>query len=246
MARAITELPSKSGSAATSPFAASAPASNPAPLSGWAGYAAVGSDNGNVVYTQTSANWTVPSVSANSSWPNSTYQSAPDIALWTGIGGAVSGNNEVIQAGVASISTATPQYRFWYENYNYFPPQYKGPVVQPGDQVYVDVAFDTNPLNYTTDFFLENMTTGVYKAYDVYTPYWSNNPEYSSADFIAESPQVPVPPFTSGTFSDCLETTFSNQLTTLDSSQAKSFPEANISVTPLNTNTDGYTASYNP
>ena len=70
--------------------------------------------------------------------------------------------------------------------------------------------------------------------------------KYSSADFIAESPQVPVPPFTSGTFSDCLETSFSNSLTTLDSGQVKHFGEANFSVTPLNPMTDGYTASYNP
>lgn len=246
MAAARVEVSSSTGTSIESPnHEANATATATAvSTNNWGGYAAIGSNNNDVLYTETSANWIVPSVTANSSFPNSDYKTAPAIALWTGIGG-VNGSSDVDQAGVASISTATPQYRFWYEDAPAFSPQYEGPTVSPGDEIYVDVAFDTS--NYTTDYFLENMTTGAYEPFDVSTPDWSDVASQSSADFIAENHSnglYAVPSFSATGFSNCDEDTFNLQFSTLDASNATEFTTPGVSVGTINPDTNGFSVTY--
>ena len=77
----------------------------------WAGYTDIGSDNGNIKYDNTSANWDVSSIPGDSSYPNNDWKYAPTAGFWTGIGGATSTSDSIIQAGTADIAT-TPQYRF--------------------------------------------------------------------------------------------------------------------------------------
>lgn len=124
MLAARVEVSSGSDSSVGSDNSVTTATSNASAVSSnnWGGYAAIGSNNGDVLYTEISANWIVPSVPANSNYPNGDYPTAPAIALWTGMGG-VPGSSSLDQAGFASISTATPQYRFWYEDVPAFSPQ---------------------------------------------------------------------------------------------------------------------------
>lgn len=160
----------------------------------WAGFHANASDNGNVTYDLASAQWVVPSVPGDASY--SDYKTAPAAAFWTGIGGATSSSDYIIQAATLSIATASPQYRFVTEDY----PQdivYEGPVIAPGNTVYVQVTYEGDN---QTEYFLENETTGDYQPIVNATPYYDG----SSADYEAEQLGPTLPDFVSTPFSYCM------------------------------------------
>lgn len=150
----------------------------------WAGYEALSSSNGGIQYAFSEANWVQPSVDSNPTYSNSSWDTgAPSVGVWTGVGAASSG--EYIQAGVWAASTQTASYRFVTQNYPYqktVDPE--GPVVSPGDSIYVSVSFDPN--TYDTNFWLENVTTNKVSSFTNYTPDYSG----SAADFIVEYPSV--------------------------------------------------------
>ena len=135
------------------------------------GHVVSNSDFGGVHFTSVSSTWVQPSVPGNSLYTN--YQTAPAVSLWTGIG-----ISSLIQAGVDSIATATPQYRFWTQDF----PQgviWEGPVIHPGDSVYVYVEYLGNSQSY---FYLENVTTGFAQAFTNATPYVG----YNAVNFMLE------------------------------------------------------------
>ncbi len=145
----------------------------------WAGYMDQSANNGGVAYTQTSADWVIAAVPALGGSP------VPAAAFWTGIGGwGPSGSNVIDQAGTVSIANSpTPSYRMWVEDYPN-PPQYVGPVISPGNTVYVSVYYEGNG---QTEYYLENESTGKYTPWPASTPYYDG----SSADYINEMPNGP-------------------------------------------------------
>ena len=215
--------------------------SSSAPLTNWAGWISIGSNNNNVVYTETSANFTVPNVSGSSSYTSGAYQSAPGLLLWTGMGGATGTSTErsVDQAGVAAIQTSTPQYRFWYEDYPYFSMVYHGPGIKAGQTAYVNVSFSSS--SYVTTYYLENLTTGDYQPFAVRTPDWASTPYLSSADYVME-PKAKglVTHFGSASYTACLSIA-SGTLDSLGSSNDTEEQSPGISVGPIEGN--GFTVS---
>lgn len=227
------------------PHVGTKPIAPPSKYSGtasyWSGYVALSSNNSDEKYNNTSANWVVPSVTGNPNYPPSTYDStAPRIAFWTGIGGwnTTSPTAPIVQAGVASIATSTPEYRFWTEDYPYNP-VYEGPVINPGDEAYVVISYNTNG---TTNYWLEDETTGDTQSFTNSSPYYDG----SSADFVSEAgnhvPQFPSEPFSNcydgwaGGGTSALYPQYTTQAIMTDSS-------GNIEVYPsgINSSTDGFT-----
>lgn len=162
------------------------------------------SDNGSVYFNGTWASWTVPAVSGLSEWSSSEYSDAPQVGIWTGLGGSPTDpTGYVLQAGTSSIATSTPEYRFWTEDYPNAP-VYEGPVIRAGDTAYVTVSFFGPGTDYSTneaDFFLENYTTDQYTSIEVAAP---NLSEWS-ADYVVEPKGNPktLPNFSSTSFSGC-------------------------------------------
>jgi hypothetical protein len=120
------------------------------------------------------SSFVVPAVPANSGVPNADFATAPTASFWTGLG-----ISSLLQAGVAAISTVTPQYRFWTEDAPYAAPIYEGPIIVPGQTAVVELAYNGND---TTTYTLLNQSTG---AYDTYTNY-SPDVGYNAANYIVE------------------------------------------------------------
>jgi len=137
----------------------------------WAGHVARNSDYGGVHFTSSESTWIQPSVSGDSGF--SIYQSAPATSFWTGIG-----VSSLIQAGADSIATGTPQYRFWTEDYPNTT-TWEGPVVRPGNEVYVYVGYVGSNQAY---YYLENVTSGEVQSFTNAAPYVG----YNAANFINE------------------------------------------------------------
>jgi hypothetical protein len=149
----------------------------------WAGYGYLAKDFGNGSdFQQVSGEWTQPAVSGNRKYANSDYRYAPQAAFWDGLGGLqwkVS-SPWVIQAGCSSISTATPQYKCWTDDFKHLA-VYEGPVVRPGDTVYVDVLYDGNS---QASYYIENVTTGATYSVVNSANYESDN----TAEWVTERP----------------------------------------------------------
>lgn len=139
----------------------------------WAGHVVPKSDYGNGSYTASQAEWVQPAVAGDSRYRN--YNHAPTVSLWTGIG-----VRHLMQAGADSIAAAVPTYKFWTEDY----PQnmvWEGPAIRPGQVAYVYTENLGRNLAY---YFLENVTTGDYSAFDNALPYIGTN----AANFVVERP----------------------------------------------------------
>ena len=78
----------------------------------------------------------------------------------------------------------TAQYRCWTED---FPenPVWEGPVVRPGDSVYVDLTY---PGANVVTYYIEDVTTGEAQAFTNAAPYV----QLTSADFVNEAPGIPL------------------------------------------------------
>jgi hypothetical protein len=90
------------------------------------------------------------------------YDTAPDASFWTGTGAA-----DIIQTGCDSISAKTATYKCWTEDYRQ-DTIWEGPAVSPGQEVY---AYDGYLNNETTQFIIENVTTGSTSSFVNKTPY---------------------------------------------------------------------------
>lgn len=142
--------------------------------SDWSGYVVPYNLVSPSTFNEISTTFTVPSVPGNPSYSN--YQTAPRVSIWAGIG-----VSDLLQAGVSSIATGTPQYRFWTED---FPtPQgviWEGPIISPGQSAYVFIEYLGNGNTY---YYLENEAPGGQaQAFENPTPDVGAN----QANFIAE------------------------------------------------------------
>jgi hypothetical protein len=138
--------------------------------SNWVGHYASESTYGSPIL-DTNSEWVQPSVPPNSNYTN--YQTAPQVALWTGTGLV-----NIIQTGCSSIATSPMQVRCWTEDYP-AGPVYEGPVVNPGDIVLASDAYiGSNEALYV----IENVTTGATQSFVNAAP----NVGLGSADYIAE------------------------------------------------------------
>lgn len=173
-----------------STFSGSSSGTEVGQTSGWAGYALAANNNLGTPYEDSYAQWTVPGLSGNGDFPDNTWNTtAPGISFWTGTGGdnPSATVQPLIQAGTLSVNTATPQYRFWYEDYP-SAAVFAGPTIRAGDTLYVSVATNSS---FNTDFYLENVTTGVAQSFSLATSNWAGG----SADFMAELYHSTVPQF---------------------------------------------------
>lgn len=126
----------------------------------WAGHVVPDSYVGSSGFNWTESTWTQPSVPGDSHYSN--YQAAPDASLWTGLG-----VTSLLQAGADSISTGTPQCRFWTEDYPYEGTIWEGPIIRPGNLACVYIQYRGNDETY---YFLESETTGSYQPFMNYSP----------------------------------------------------------------------------
>lgn len=139
----------------------------------WAGHVVPKRYYGNAAFTGSQSEWVQPAVSADPNY--SDYNNAPAVSVWTGVGVA-----HLMQAGVDSIATAKPTYKFWTEDY----PQYmiwEGPTIRPGQVVYV---YTKNIGGNQAYYFLENVTTGSYSAFTNALPFVGTD----AVNFVVERP----------------------------------------------------------
>jgi hypothetical protein len=139
----------------------------------WAGQVVPKSYYGNASFTAAQSEWVQPGVPADSRYRN--LNDAPTVSLWVGVG-----VTNLMQAGVDSISTATPRYKFWTEDY----PQnmvWEGPMIEAGQTAFVYVRRDGG---HRAFYYLENVTTGAYSSFVNPLPYVGT----SAADFVLERP----------------------------------------------------------
>ena len=140
----------------------------------WAGHVVPNtfiSGTPNIIWSE--SQWKQPGVPANSNYPDSDYNSAPDDSFWTG-----TGSYNLIQAGADSIATATSQYKFWTEDQPQ-PTVWEGPGISPGDVAY---AYTDWLGNDQANYFLANQTTGHYSAFTNPAP----DDGWRAANFIQE------------------------------------------------------------
>jgi hypothetical protein len=139
----------------------------------WSGRVVPKSYYGGGAITAVQSEWVQPAVAGDPNYTN--FDSAPSVSLWTGVGMA-----DLMQAGVDSISTARPRYRFWTEDY----PQkmiWEGPPIRAGQTAFVYIR---NQGHHHASYFLENVTSGVYSSFSNPLPYIG----YRTADFVLERP----------------------------------------------------------
>jgi len=138
----------------------------------WAGHVANQADYSNIDFNFAESQWTQPSVPGNASYTD--FHTAPDASFWAG-----TGITSLVQAGVDSIATSTPTYKFWVEDYPNGTIWEGTPSVSAGDLVYVHTHYLGSS---QASFFLENETTGHSVTYTISAPYNG----FKAADFINE------------------------------------------------------------
>jgi hypothetical protein len=165
----------------------------------WAGHVVSTAVHSVSRYAYVQGAWIQPSVPGNSNYSNSNYASAPAASFWAGLGAQY-----LIQTGADSISTSTPQYKFWTEDYP-AATVWEGPVIRPGDLAHVEATYNGNN---TTTYWLSDQTTGAYSSFTNSSPYVG----YTAANFINEKMNgLPLPNYGNSTFSsDYLGTSTSN------------------------------------
>jgi hypothetical protein len=136
----------------------------------WAGYVAPSVNNGNELYTETSAYWTQPSY-VNNTWAG----------FWTGLGGA-NNTTTIVQAGATSDANTyggSSPYEFWMEDHPNGAIYEAAPVLNAGNEVYVYVEYIGNQ---QSNVFFENVTTQKYTSVPLTTLYYDG----SSVDYVNE------------------------------------------------------------
>lgn len=156
--------------ALSSPQPASSSAGIPVDSLKWSGYYISGESN----YAQ--SEWIQKPVKAGD---DTNFQTSPMVTFWAGMGGVE--DDYIIQAGAASISAyPVAQYRFWTEDAPN-PVIWEGPVIRPDDDAFVYVQYENN---FTTQYFLEDVTTGDYSVFTNSSP----DLDIYTTDFVAEAP----------------------------------------------------------
>jgi Peptidase A4 family len=136
----------------------------------WAGYVAQSKTGQN--FSSVSGSWTEPSVSANSGDGYS--------AFWVGLGGSSQQSQALEQVGTsADVANGQTEYYAWYELLP-APETQLNLAIHPGDHISARVT--VNGTNVTVS--LSDQTTGQ----SVTKTLQMNNPDTSSAEWIAEAP----------------------------------------------------------
>jgi hypothetical protein len=141
----------------------------------WAGYVASAPSGGSQQFSSVSASWVEPSADCSSA--------TGDAAYWVGLGGASQGSGALEQVGTEVDCSAggNGTHFAWYELVP------AGPVkldvaISPGDKIYARVAVAGS--NVTVS--LTDHTTGATSTQTLQM----NNPDASSAEWIAEAPSA--------------------------------------------------------
>jgi Peptidase A4 family len=147
--------------------ASAASAADATASSNWSGYAAAGAR-----FSSVSGTWVQPAASCDS---------GTDAAFWVGLGGADGQSPALEQAGTeVDCSNGTPTYSAWYEMVPAAPVQFDGFKVSPGDKISTKVGVDGNQVSIS----MTNQTTGDTASKQLRM----DNPDVSSAEWIAEAP----------------------------------------------------------
>jgi hypothetical protein len=139
----------------------------------WAGHVVPRSLYRRVPFTAADAQWVQPRVPGTPGFGD--INNAPTASFWVGIGVA-----NLIQAGVDSVATARPRYRFWTEDYP-LNMVWEGPAIFAGQTAFVYLGYLGHKQSY---FYLENVTTGQVSAFTNHTPYVGAD----AANFVNERP----------------------------------------------------------
>jgi hypothetical protein len=128
----------------------------------WAGFEADSNKNSSANFNNMEAEFVVPSVPSNSSYPGYSVGDPMD-SFWGGLGGGERpGDPYLAQAGVLTVSQSTASYYFFtLTTYDYNTPDKRGPTIRPGDTAYVNVWYSNGYANY----YLENVTSGTYQPF---------------------------------------------------------------------------------
>ncbi len=141
----------------------------------WAGYVAESdaSSGSDEQFSKVSASWVQPTANCSSGQGSS--------AFWVGLGGADGGSNALEQAGTEAdcSSSGSPSYFAWYELLPAAPVRL-GVAVQPGDHISTAVSVNASAVTIT----LTDNTTGSSATKNLQM----DNPDVSSAEWIAEAP----------------------------------------------------------
>jgi Peptidase A4 family len=161
---------------AAAPTAASAATTDgqAASSANWSGYVAGGSPSGSTTdYSSISGSWVEPSANCNSGQGYS--------AFWVGLGGAGQGSNALEQTGTEAdcASDGSSSHFAWYELVPAAPVKLDLKI-SPGDHVTGKVTVDGTNVTVV----LSDTTTGQSVTKDLQM----NNPDVSSAEWIAEAP----------------------------------------------------------
>lgn len=218
----------------------------------WAGYAVTGAS-----FTSVKATWVQPAVTCQTanSWT----------VFWVGLDGWDS--NAVEQGGSYALCGAvgsTPVYSLWWEMWptNAVQAVTLPQQVQPGDVIQATVTYNPNASNYI--IAVEDVTTSQGFA-EVQTCAANVTCENASAEVVTEAPGYPLPPvgpgglyslanygtmaYTSASVTDSSGSTGAlnaPQWTSYSISETNDTPPDYSSVSPLNTNGNGFSVTWVP
>ncbi len=161
------------GAGSTSPALAAGGDVAEATSNNWSGYVASGSQSG--TFSSVSGSWVEPSVDCSSA--------NGDAAFWVGLGGSSDGSGALEQVGTQVDCSAggNGQHFTWYELVPAGPVRLGVPI-SPGDHVSAKVSVSGT----TVTVSLSNQTTGASTTKSLEM----DNPDLSSADWIAEAPSL--------------------------------------------------------
>jgi hypothetical protein len=151
--------------------------------SSWAGFSAESSDNSGTPFTFVQGTLVVPSVQSDSSYGSYSVNDPMD-AFWFGLGGDTTAPSAIAQAGVLTVAQSTPSYYMFTETTAYqSTPNPRGPVVRPGNTIYVSVQYLSGSGG-NVEYYLENESTGTYQDF-IDT---NSGTDTASVDCVAEWP----------------------------------------------------------
>ncbi len=138
--------------------------------SNWSGYAASGAQ-----FSKVSGSWVQPEANCDSG--------SGDAAFWVGLGGADGQSHALEQAGTeVDCSSGSPDYSAWYELVPAAPVKFDNLSVSPGDKITTTVGVDGTQVSIA----MTNETTGQNATKQLQM----DNPDVSSAEWIAEAPSA--------------------------------------------------------
>ncbi len=159
------------GAGSTAPALAASSDVAQATSNNWSGYVASGSQSG--AFSSVSGSWVEPSADCSSG--------SGAAAFWVGLGGASDGSGALEQVGTQVDCSAGGQHFAWYELVPAGPVRLGVPI-NPGDHVSARVSVAGT----TVTVSLTDQTTGASATKSLQM----DNPDVSSAEWIAEAPSI--------------------------------------------------------